>query len=57
MPRTQFAPARRRRSPIPFILLLLLVGLVALLVWLGLRDNEVPTQKIEQDVTNAVLAN
>jgi hypothetical protein len=57
MPRTQFAPVRRRRSPIPFILLLLLVGLVALLVWLGLRDNEVPTQKIEQDVTNAVLAN
>ena len=29
---------------------------VGFLVWLGLRDNEVPTQRIEQDVTNEVLA-
>ena len=57
MSRTQFAPVRRRRSPVPFILLLVLVGLVALLAWLGLRNNEVPVQKIEQDVTNEVLAN
>jgi hypothetical protein len=57
MSRAQFAPVRRRRSPVPFILLLLLVAFVALLVWLGLRDNEVPVQKIEQDVTNEVLAN
>lgn len=56
MPRTHFAPTRRRRSPIPIILLLVLVGLISLLVWLGLRDNEVPVQKIEQDVTNEVLA-
>jgi hypothetical protein len=57
MSRTQFAPVRRRRSPVPFILHILLVGLVAILVWLGLGDSEVPTQRIEQDVTNEVLAN
>jgi hypothetical protein len=57
MSRTQFAPVRRRRSPVRFILLILLVGLVAFLVWLGLGDSEVPTQRIEQDVTNEVLAN
>ncbi|HEX8655795.1 MAG TPA: hypothetical protein VF693_11300 [Allosphingosinicella sp.] len=38
------------------LLLLLLVLLVGFLVWLSTVDTEVPTQRIEQDVTNAALA-
>ena len=57
MPRSTFAPARRRRSIWPALLLFLLVAFVGLLVWLGMRDTEVPVQTIEQDVTNEVLAN
>jgi hypothetical protein len=38
------------------ILLVLLVLLVGFLVWLSTLDTEVPTQRIEQDVTNAALA-
>jgi hypothetical protein len=49
-------PPRRRRSPLPMILLVLLVLLVGFLVWLSTIDTEVPTQRIEQDVTNAALA-
>ncbi len=49
-----FAPPRRRRSPVPAILLLLLVLLIGSLVYLSNVDTEVPTQRIEQDVTNAV---
>ena len=49
-------PARRRRSPLPTILIILAVLLVAFLIWLSLRSTEVPTQRIEQDVTNAALA-
>jgi O-antigen ligase len=49
-------PARRRRSPLPIILIVLAVLLVALLVWLSTRNTEVPTQRIEQDVTNEALA-
>ena len=56
MRRTSFAPTRRRRSPVPALLLLVLVLIVGLLAYLGLRDNEVPTGPIEQDVTNEVLA-
>ena len=57
MPRTVLAPApRRRRSPIPYLLLLILGLVLAFLVYLGLSDNEEPPQKIEQDVTNEVLA-
>lgn len=55
MPRYSFAPQRRRRSPVATILLALAVLLVGFLVYLGVRSDEVPTQKIEQDVTNAVL--
>ncbi len=55
MARTVFAPTRRRRSPVPAILLILLVAFIGLLIWLGLRDYEVPQQKIEQDVTNEVV--
>jgi cytoskeletal protein RodZ len=56
MPKYSFAPQRRRRNPIGLILLLILVLFVGFLVWLGVRSNEVPQQRIEQDVTNAVLA-
>lgn len=38
------------------ILITVLVLLVALLVYLSTVDTEVPTQRIEQDVTNEVLA-
>jgi hypothetical protein len=54
-PRYDFGPSRRRRSPLPIILLLLLAGLVALFVYLGMRETSVPQQRIEQDVTNEVL--
>ena len=56
MPKYSFAPQRRRRNPIGLILLLILVLFIGFLVWLGVRSNEVPRQRIEQDVTNAVLA-
>ena len=56
MPRSSFAPTRRRRSPFPMILIILLVLLVGFLVYLSTVDTEVPTQRIEQDVTNEVLA-
>jgi hypothetical protein len=49
-------PPRRRRSPVSTILIILLVLFIAFLVWLSTRGREVPTQKIEQDVTNAALA-
>jgi hypothetical protein len=39
------------------LLLLLLVGLIAGIVYLSSIDTEVPTQRIEQDVTNEALAN
>jgi hypothetical protein len=54
MPKYSFAPQRRRRNPIGLLLILLLVLFVGFLVWLGVRSNEVPQQRIEQDVTNAV---
>jgi hypothetical protein len=54
MPKYSFAPQRRRRNPIGLILLVLLVLLVGFLVWLGVRSTDVPQQRIEQDVTNAV---
>jgi hypothetical protein len=56
MPRTSFAPVRRRRSPVGMILLLLLVLLVGFLIWLGLRSSDTPFERMEQDVTNEVLA-
>ena len=53
---SSFAPTRRRRSPVGLILLLLLVLFVAFLVYLGVSRNEAPLQRMEQDVTNEVLA-
>lgn len=53
---SSFAPARRRRSPVGLILLIIVLLLVGFLAYLSMRDTEVPTQRIEQDVTNEVLA-
>ena len=55
-PRYDFGPTRRRRSPLPTILLVLLLLLIGLLVYASTIDTEVPLQRIEQDVTNEVLA-
>jgi hypothetical protein len=49
-------PAGRRKSRAPLVLVILLVVIVAFLIWLSTRSREVPTQRIEQDVTNAALA-
>lgn len=54
--RRNYAPPRRRRSPFPMILILLLVLIVGGLIYLSTMDTEVPTQRIEQDVTNEALA-
>jgi hypothetical protein len=56
MPRTSFAPTRRRRSPVSFILILIALLVVGLLVYAWAKDKEVPTANIEQDVTNEVQA-
>lgn len=55
-PRYDFGPQRRRRSPLPTILIVLVVLLVGFLVYLSTVDTEVPVKTIEQDVTNEVLA-
>jgi uncharacterized integral membrane protein len=47
---------RRRRSPWPIILLLLLFLLIGGLIYLATVDTEVPMTQIEQDVTNEALA-
>jgi hypothetical protein len=51
---SSFAPQRRRRSPVPALLLILLLLLIGGLVYLSTVDTEVPTQRVEQDVTNAI---
>ncbi|GAA4811918.1 hypothetical protein GCM10023232_03890 [Sphingosinicella ginsenosidimutans] len=56
MPQARFEPVRRRRSPLPTLLLVLVLALIAFLVWLGMRPHEVPVHQVEQDVTNEVLA-
>jgi hypothetical protein len=57
MPKYDFGPQRRRRSPIPMILIILVVVLIGFLIYLSTVNTEVATQRIEQDVTNEVLAN
>jgi hypothetical protein len=54
--RRSYVSQRRRRSPLPMILVALLVLLVGFAVWLSTVDTEVPAQRIEQDVTNEALA-
>ena len=55
-PRYDFGSTRRRRSPVMMILLVLLALLVGLMTYLGTRESTVPQQRIEQDVTNEILA-
>jgi len=55
-PTSSFAPQRRRRSPLPTILILLLVLLIGGAIYLSTVDTEVATTRIEQDVTNEALA-
>ena len=47
---------RRRRSPLPAILLILLVLLIGGIFYLSTVDTEVAQTRIEQDVTNEALA-
>ncbi len=55
--RSRLSPMpRRRRNPLPTILLVLLALLVGGLIYLSTVDTEVPTSRIEQDVTNEALA-
>jgi hypothetical protein len=51
---SSFAPPRRRRSPVPALLVILLLLIIGGMVYLSTVDTEVPTQRIEQDVTDAV---
>lgn len=56
MARYDFAPQRRRRSPLKILLILLLIAFVGLIIYSSMVDTEVPTTTVEQDVTNEVLA-
>jgi len=56
MRRTTFAPTRRRKSPLPALLLILLAVLIGGAIYLSTVDTEVAPQRIEQDVTNEALA-
>ncbi len=56
MRRTMLTPQRRRRSPLPLLLGLLLALLIGGAIYLSTVDTEVPLQRIEQDVTNEALA-
>lgn len=54
MPKYDFGPTRRRRSPVSVILPLVLVLIVALLVYAWAKNTEVEPTNMEQDVTNAL---
>ena len=57
MPRSMLSPMpRRRRSPLPILLILLFVFIVGGAIYLSTVDTEVATQRIELDVTNEALA-
>lgn len=49
-------PSRRRRSMTGPLLVVLLLLIVGFLIYLSTVDTEVPTNRIEQDVTNALPA-
>ena len=55
--RKSYAAPRRRKSPLPMILAILLTLVVGLIVYAATVDTEVPVQRIEQDVTSEKLAN
>ena len=55
-PTSSFSQPRRRRSPLPTLLIILLVLLVGGAIYLTTIDTEVATTRIEQDVTNEALA-
>jgi sensor domain CHASE-containing protein len=52
MPRTSFAPTRRRRSPVPTLFAILAVLILALLIYAWAKHKDVAPTRIEQDVTN-----
>ena len=56
MRRSSYVPPKRRKSPLPTILIILLVLLIGGVFYLATVDTEVPQQRIEQDVTNEALA-
>ena len=49
-------PSRRRRSMTGPLLVVVLLLIVGFLIYLSTVDTEVPTSRIEQDVTNALPA-
>jgi hypothetical protein len=49
-------PTRRRRSPVGPLLVIILLLIVGGIIYLSTIDTEVPTNRIEQDVTNALPA-
>ena len=52
----KFQSPKRRGSSLPLIMGLLVLALLGFLVWAAFRDTEVPTTRIELDVTNEALA-
>jgi hypothetical protein len=56
MRRSSYVAPKRRKSPLPTILIILLLLLIAGAFYLATVDTEVPQQRIEQDVTNEALA-
>lgn len=53
---SSFPNQRRRTARGPLVLGLLALVLIGVPLWLASRDTEVPTTRIEQDVTNEALA-
>ena len=56
MRRSSYISPTRRRSPMLTLAVVLLVLLLGFLVYLWTIDTEVPAGRIEQDVTNELLA-
>lgn len=54
--RNRLSPPRRRRSPLPTVLVILLALIIGGTFYLSTVDTEVATTRIEQDVTNEALA-
>lgn len=54
--RKSYVAPRRRKSPLPTILVVLLLLLIGGTIYASTLDTEVPVQRIEQDVTSEALA-